>query len=186
MKHHIAICIGHSRPGDNGALSHGRVTEHAYNLAVGIQLQSLLTQNGITSTLIPEYQGNTYATAMQWLAGKLKSLGVTLAIELHFNAANRKANGYEYLYWHTSTNGKRLALLFHKSHAFEFPRSRSRGIKPLTTISRGALFCRLPHCPSIILEPFFGDNPDEWETYANNTPKLAAAYHQALADYIST
>ena len=181
----IAICIGHSRPGDRGAVSYDGTTEHAFNSRVGRLLVGLLAARGHHATVIDRYEGGTYAAAQQWLARYLGSIGTALAVELHFNAANGQARGFEYLHWENSASGKRLAQAFRNAHRADWPSAPDRGLKPLGRASRGALFCRLPAAPSIILEPFFGDNPDEWDVYSARPELLAATYATAIAAYLT-
>jgi len=181
----IAICIGHSRPGDRGAVSTNGTTEHAFNSEVGRHLIAELQSHGQPCVMIDRYNGDTYRTAQRWLASHLKSIDATLALELHFNATDGRAKGHEYLHWHDSKKGHRLAYILQHAHLDEWPETTSRGIKPLTRVSRGGLFCRLPHCPSVICEPFFGDNPAEWAVYGNQPKRLASTYCQGLLRYLS-
>ncbi len=180
----LAICIGHSRHGDNGAASVTGVSEYTYNLNVGTLMRDILRKRGVECEVIAKYAGNNYGQAMRLLAAHLKDKGYTHAIELHFNAASPSAHGHEFLYWHSSKGGRSLAGQFASSFQDAFPESRPRnngGLKPIAPGDRGGLFLSLTHCPSLILEPFFGSNQEEWQYFSTNQDKLAMAYADAVS-----
>jgi N-acetylmuramoyl-L-alanine amidase len=181
----IAICVGHSRPGDRGASSIDGTSEHAYNLPLAIQIALELCRREIQATVFDSYTGATYGQAMRWLADQIRQANATAAIELHFNAATGDARGSEWLYWHSSAASQSLATSFRTAHTAAFPWQPCRGIKPRDAEDRGALFLRYTHCPAIICEPFFGDNPAEWSLFSQLRDQLALACATALADWIA-
>jgi N-acetylmuramoyl-L-alanine amidase len=179
----IGLCIGHSRRGDSGATNTRGVSEHRFNSAVGSMTREILQDSGYKVHLVSQYEGNGYTSAMGWVSGHLAKLGVTVAAELHFNSAGPTANGHEWLYWHRSPRGQKLASFFNQSFKEAFPDARVRGIKSRDHTDRGSLFLRLTRCPAVILEPFFGSNPEETEYYSDRMPALALAYAKALMNY---
>ncbi len=181
----IAVCIGHSRPGDRGAVSADGTTEHAFNSKVGRILVQLLKEQGHAAVMIDRYEGGTYAAAQQWLAKSLGVIGATVALELHFNAHDGTARGFEYLHWEDSKKGQRLAYCLQHAHLDDWPAATSRGLKSLNRASRGGLFCRLTPCPSVICEPFFGDNATEWAGYSAKPELLARTYATGLQRYLT-
>jgi N-acetylmuramoyl-L-alanine amidase len=159
----IAICVGHSRKisgrYDGGAYSAPlNINERDFNLKVASQLSKKLASRNIRSKIIDHYNGNGYGSAMADVARQVKEAGATLAIELHFNSATPQANGHEWLYWHSSEIGQKIAGKFEKEFSKEFPGIKSRGLKSITKKDRGGKFLELTHCPAIILEPFFGSS----------------------------
>lgn len=179
----IGIFVGHGRQGDSGAVSTGGATEHTFNTTIAFDLAASLRRRNMDAAVIAEYEGGSYASAMRWVGAKAKALGCDVAIELHFNSAGPTAEGYEYLFWHRSKDGERLATAFLKAHKMEFPNARNRGIKPIDSTDRGALFLRGTPCPAVICEPFFGSNSAEWEEYASQPHRLVELYANALSDY---
>ena len=108
----VAICVGHSRKGDMGAVSCGHINEWTYNKKVAEYLKSDLQEHGISSFVVDNYGGTygSYTSAINWLTKHLKEKKASVAIELHFNAASSQdANGMEMLYWGTSRIGLSLA-----------------------------------------------------------------------------
>jgi len=179
----IGICIGHSRAGDNGAVNTNGVSERTFNGEIGHLTADLLRKEGYTVHVVDKYNGGSYSSAVCWLSDHLAKLGVTVAVELHFNSAGPFAEGHEWLHWFRSTKGQKLASCFNQAFKETFPDAKPRGVKAADKEDRGSLFLRITRCPAIILEPFFGSNKKETELYAQNKQKLAAAYARALDSY---
>lgn len=178
----VAICLGHARETDEGNVGAGGVSEEDFNLPIVGAVARALRSRGITAEVITFYPGNGYTAAMTWLAHHLQANGFTAAVELHFNAANTRASGHEVLYWEHSTRGIELAREINGELTNAFPMHPRRGLKPLGHTDRGALFVSLTHCPAAIVEPFFGDNPSEWEFFSR--PEQIEVYVAALANGI--
>jgi len=183
----IAICIGHSRSGDSGAVSVGNVTEHTFNTAHGNRVAALLADIGQPVEVISHYEGNGYTAAQKWLAAYLKAKGAILALELHFNAADSpKAQGFEYLHHEDSHRGRDLADAILTAHRNRFPGAVCRGLQPIAPGGRGFEFLRRTPCPAVICEPFFGSNTDEWLLYTKETGRnrLAEAYAAGIKSFL--
>ena len=183
----VAICVGHSRKGDTGAVSAGGINEWTYNKKVAEYLKSDLQEYGISSFVVDDYGGTygSYTSAMNWLIKHLKKEKASIAIELHFNASsNSKANGMEMLYWNTSRIGLSLAEYLLRGCQKYFPLIKSRGAKSRKSGDRGATFLRGTHCPAVITEPFFGTcfEPD-WTTFANNEHVLSQAFATGIKQW---
>jgi N-acetylmuramoyl-L-alanine amidase len=123
------------------------------------------------------YKGNGYVSSMRWLAKKLDEDGASVALELHFNAASPRAEGHEWLYWHSSEQGRLFARALRDSFEDSFPQAVSRGIKARKKGSRGAMFLRATSMPACIAEPFFGTNEEEFE--------FAVTHKQGIAESIA-
>lgn len=177
----LAICVGHSRPGDNGAYSVGGVSEWDYHKVTAIHVQRFLTGLGISSSVVSHYEGRTYLGAMSWLAAHLKRIRCTHAIELHFNAADPTAHGAEWLHWHSSSGGLQLAMSQRAQFIKDFPEMRDRGLKPISSRSRGSAFLKKTHCPAVIAEPFFGSNDQDWQRFADRQEDLAESVAKGYA-----
>ena len=185
----IALCVGHSRPinghPEGGAVSIDGTQEWIYNKDLAFMIQSELKNSRVSSQVISSYDGVSYGSAQRWLAGHLKSLGVQLAIELHFNSSdNPTATGHEWLYWSTSSKSKELANSLHAEMCFALPDLRARGIQPKTSADHGAGFLRGTHCPAVICEPGFGSNPLDWRILNTQKPAVARAIAQGILAYL--
>ena len=186
----VAICVGHSRhiggKRDGGAVSVGGVSEWAFNRDLAFQIDRILREKGVQSFVIDDYKGSGYTDSMKWLASEIKGKHATLAVELHFNAATGTAKGHEWLFWQTSKGGKALASALRGAYEEAFPLSVNRGIKAKVSGERGGEFLKLTHCPAVICEPFFGDNPGEWQTASSSMTAMAEAMATGITDYLTT
>lgn len=184
----IAICIGHSRKisgrYDGGAYSDSlKINERDFNLKVATELSGKLADKNIRNKIIDQYGGNGYGWAMADLAKQVKDIRASLAIELHFNSASPEANGHEWLYWHSSQFGQKIASNFDAEFSKVFPTIKKRGLKPITKKDRGGKFLELTHCPAIILEPFFGSSVQDCAKI--NVEGIATAYANAIQQCVS-
>ena len=179
----IAICVGHSRPGDSGAVGVGGISERTYNGQLAKIVRAMLEDAGRECVVIDSYQGGTYGAAMRWLGRALGNLKATGAVELHFNFGADEINGHEWLFWHESNAGRLLARALERNMIMEFPAATKRGIRGLTAKDRGAEFVRATPCPAVICEPFFGSNPQEWREANLYRSELAAVIARGLLDW---
>lgn len=186
----IALCIGHSRPVDGhpegGAVSVGGIQEWQYNSNLADHIAAHLTRHRIRWFIVDRYQGAGYTSAQKWLATHLAEREADAALELHFNSAGKTARGHEWLYWHSSKSGRALAGHLDHEMRLQLPPHLipARGAKPLDSTSRGAEFVRRTHCPSVICEPFFGSNPDDWRIATENIDKIAIAIANGVYEWV--
>ncbi len=179
----IAVCIGHSRRGDDGAVSVSGVSEWAFNNQVGDLLCAELRGRGHEEEKVALYESSGYEEAMSWLGRRLRQSRPDVAVELHFNSAHAQARGHEWLYWQGSAKGKALADWFDAVFDQDYPTLPSRGVLPRGRSDRGALFLRLTPCPAVICEPFFGSNATDWRMFGRSPEMLAKSYAAALHGY---
>jgi N-acetylmuramoyl-L-alanine amidase len=182
----VSICVGHSREGDNGAVSVSGRSEWNYNEPIAEMLAAMLRSAGVKVHVHDSYPGIDYPVSMKALSNALNVESPDCAIELHFNSASPNARGFEYLFWETSAKGRKLAQAFQSAHRERFPNQRDRGIKSIGFGQRGSLFLRLPNCPCLICEPFFGSSQDDWNLFGSEEGQsnLASMYATALADFL--
>jgi len=178
----IAICVGHSRSNDDGAVSVDGMDEWDFNNEIANGLYGILKSQGQEPHVLNVYSGNGYAEAMADAARRVRAVKADVAIELHFNSSdNPKANGHEWLYWNSSAESKTLAHWLDAK--FDELPLFSRGLVPRYRSDRGALFLRLTHCPAVICEPFFGSSRKDWTWAAKNKRKIIFAMADALMGY---
>lgn len=180
----VAICVGHSRSGDDGAVNADGVSEWAFNQPLAKRVCELLEAAGFDTVLVDKYEGRGYETAMLWLARRLKELKVDVAIELHFNSAGPKATGYEFLHWCCSPKGLTLASKLAASFAKFFPEQKNRGLKSISARDRGGVFLRKTSCPAVICEPFFGSNQTDSAFFSRHREELARAYAEGVTGWL--
>lgn len=182
----VAICVGHSRIGDKGARSVGGVSEWTYNSKVAKLLAKQLEHRGISSVVIDDYPSKSYTGAMKWVAEEISKHKADIAIELHFNSSSSSsAEGYEYLYYAHSAQGKRLALCLQREHQSKVTSQKDRGAQPLERGARGGQFLVRVGPPAVICEPFFGSNPKEWVLLGQNPAIFADIYATGIYNYFN-
>jgi N-acetylmuramoyl-L-alanine amidase len=180
----FAVCVGHARPGDTGAVAcDDATTERCYNGHLGGLVVDALEEAGVPAVLIPQYQGRSYGEAMRWLRKELARVNATGAAELHFNAADPRARGHEWLYWHGSTEGRHLAQAIEWEMKKAFPLPPARGLKSIGPGQRGAQFLGGVIPPAVICEPFFGSNQADWEDVAGQPAKLAGVIARGITQW---
>jgi N-acetylmuramoyl-L-alanine amidase len=185
MSKKIAICVGHSRFGDTGAVNTDGVSEWAFNKPLAERTAELLRDAKHDVKVWSEYSGSGYSSAMSWIAEQIREYNADVAVELHFNSAGPTANGYEFLHWHRAGRSARLASCFHFSFKKFFPERKSRGLKAISSGDRGSAFLQRTHCPAAILEPYFGSNVEETAFYSARREELARAYADAIISWLS-
>ena len=186
----IGLCVGHSRLGDQGAYTSGEyiLSEWDFNRDMVRRIGQTLKRVhgwdlGNEYSIYSRYPCSSYSGAVNYISRKLACDGVTAAVELHFNAATPSAKGHEWLYWHTSRGGKRLATALKDQMEADYPDMKSRGLKPRVSRQRGSAFLRKTKCTAVIAEPFFGSNAGEWRMINNNRGRLAGVYASALVKF---
>lgn len=187
----VAVCVGHSRKindrRDGGAISVGGVSEWHFNSGLAEMIGAHLTRNRIRWFILDDYAGKGYTAAMAWVADQIADRGADVAVELHFNASpSPTSRGHEWLYWHSSKDGKRLAECLDYAFRLQLPPHLipARGIKPVIDQGRGSEFLRRTHCPAAIAEPFFGSNEGDWKLASANKEKIAIAIANGLAEWL--
>jgi len=178
----LAICVGHSRHNDMGAVAcDGKTDEWTYNIQVAREMQAALAEAGVESVVVDQYVGQGYTAAMDNLSAELKELKVDAAIELHFNSAHPNARGSEMLHLDTSKNGEWLARCLQEAVLDEF-QTADRGTKGRSA-GRGVQFLEKTHCPAVIVEPFFGSNEADWEIFENQFDTLGSVLALGFIKY---
>lgn len=180
----IAILVGHSR-GDGGAVSVGGMNEWHFNRDLGGRIHRQLLDRGLKACMIDSYAQTSYGRSMELLARSLKSMGVSCAVELHFNSSDRvAARGHEWLHWHSSVAGRALAQCLDRRMSEDFPNHPRRGLISIRSeADRGGSFLRKTHCPAVIAEPFFGSSPIDWEMATTRKDVLAGVIADGIDDW---
>lgn len=161
----IALIIGHGY-GDSGAIGWNKMEEHDYNKKVAYIVQEAIKDREIRLF----WRGKTGITGVN---GAVRAWDDDLSIELHLNSYNGKAFGCEVL----TLKGDKVSVEMGRFFAREFCKKFNRtirnedGVKELSSSDRGHYSLALVNDPppSILVEPFFIDNKNEWiepETYA--------------------
>jgi N-acetylmuramoyl-L-alanine amidase len=169
----IALLVGHGA-GDPGATCWNKMAEHDYNSLVA----SILEQSDIADRIKVFYK--TKRTGWVATYAQVALFNPDVSIELHLNAANGTAVGCEVLCLaidkQSSIIGKQYAEQFNKT--FNRKLRGEKGIKWISSGDRGhgnLVGAKAVAKHSILVEPFFCDNKEEWiepNTYAEFLTKF--------------
>lgn len=177
----VCIDIGHcpSAPGAENRNYH--ISEYRFWSTYAPRLANYLRGYGHDAVIVNrEMDGG--GTGMTACVRTCNEANADIIVALHANAYNGKASGTETLYWHTSPRGKRLAQCIQAQmvKALGLP---DRGIKPITGTERGGAQLRETVAPCVIVEPFFIDNDNDYETALEQAANLCRAIAVGIANY---
>ena len=167
----VAMIVGHTRAA-GGAVAAAPISmnEYTYWSREMYAHQEAFSELGIVSKVF--YRDNigiagAYREAKKWLNAHVNM--VQVLIEYHFNAFNKKAFGTETL--HSNKRDARgvqervFAQMIQDAMVKTYNRTGrgNRGLKNLATPGESGFYnlVQVVDRPSILIEPFFGDNPSE-------------------------
>lgn len=183
-KSKLAIVVGHTKllPGAK-AISPIDTYEYFYNSALANLMKGHASDHGVQSTIFlrdTHTIRETYNSVNLWKPD--------CAIELHFNAADGKAHGTETLYGYQNPLSAELARLVQDGMCKLYRRDvkTNRGIKKLIDGDRGYSNVNIAKCPSILIEPFFGDEVEDAKLGHQNQESLAAVLIENIILFLST
>lgn len=187
----LCLMIGHSLKSP-GASLHGGGHEYGYNKKVAQAAEKYAKEamfDEIEVFLI--YRDGIGRTGAY---EKAKDLDPDCVIELHFNAFNKRVVGTELLF---DDEGDRDPQL-EKAFAIHFldaiykvfrPNAQGkdralRGAKDLERGDRGWVnVSRVMDCPSVLIEPFFGDTPSEAKLARQKSQEYAEAICESVVEF---
>lgn len=175
----VALIVGH-RESAQGAVSVDGTSEWDFNRA----LVERIAEEVDGAEVVIVYRGD-HRGAYSDLPAKVNELDVAAAVSMHFNSFNGHATGSEVLHYPGSTGGMQLAeaFLVEFIEALNLP---NRGTKARGRDGRGGTLLAGTAMPCVICEPFFGDNPHDWQRATSRSDLLASAYARAISQYAST
>lgn len=176
----VALIVGHSRS-SQGASNPNGMTEFQFNEALAHSIAPALTQMGLDCELV-------YRKTYQQLPYDVNETDANIAISLHCNAFNKQVSGSEVLYYHTSSNGLKLAEYINEQIVFVLGLN-NRGTKPIQGAhmgragDRGGHLLKHTYMPCVILEPFFIDNDSDLKLALDKFDELAKGIAKGIYEY---
>lgn len=169
---HLPTCI------DGGAYNeaHG-MSEFDYNNQLAPRIAEALRILGFHPTII--YR-ETYSKLPAHINHIMEGQGI--CISLHCNAANRRPNGCETLYYKGSAKSKRLAECVLKQ-VHSVMQNRNRGTKAISEGGRGHRLLFGTKMPCIIVEPFFIDADCSLEMALEKIDALGDAIAKGIKEF---
>jgi N-acetylmuramoyl-L-alanine amidase len=179
----LAIIIGHNKI-SKGAKGVDPIKEHEYdfNSKFAIDLYRYARSNLLDCKIFDK--SGTINGEVYDLVNKYLDQDIGCSIELHFNAANGKAQGTETLY--VRDEDKEFATVIQESMCLTLGRKfkTNRGVKQLTPEDRG--YKNLVHLvfEGVLIEPAFADNKDDARLLYDKRDKLAQNLTYCVTEYL--
>ncbi|MGL6024277.1 MAG: N-acetylmuramoyl-L-alanine amidase [Cetobacterium sp.] len=150
----VAIIVGHNK-NSKGAFSGGlNVSEFDFFK----QVSSIIKKNAPSVDIYERKDVGSYSREMKEVIDEINKKGYDLALELHFNACDGKANGVEVLHYKGSQRGIEWSNSIIKIHEL-VTGVKSRGLIPVADNSRnGSYGIMNSKMPYLLTESFFGDS----------------------------
>jgi N-acetylmuramoyl-L-alanine amidase len=181
MNKKLAIMVGHNSV-QRGAVRGEGLTEFEYNLDVqGIMLAKAHEYGIEAKGFWRKQTQNEIPDAYD----KVRKWNPDAALELHFNAfSDPRVRGCEAL-WAIDPFAKDLAVCVLAALCHTFP-IRSRGTRYRTVGERGYENVSQLYAPTVLVEPFFVTNSEDWELFVEDPQgvvELARAYLKGIGAY---
>lgn len=180
VKTRIALVVGHNEKAGGAYSNYLGIDEYRFNSKVAAKLASLLNSDGMEAAVFFRHARGGYAAEIDTVYREVDKFNPRLALELHFNAG-----GGDYccaLAARKSNIGAAVAgrICAEIEACFGI---RSIGAVERSAGDRGGRSLYAGKAPTVLLEPFFGDNRNHCG--AGMTPDaLAQCYHTALKSLI--
>jgi len=173
----IVLSVGHHSSAQ-GAVSTGGVSEWKF-------------WDRAIDDIIARYQGphtliKVHRKTQSMPIREINEIAPDWFCECHFNsAANSAATGIEVLHYAKSVKSKTIASLFvkHLSAALGLPlRQGGLGRMPVTAEDRGGSLLEKTRMPGVLIEPFFGSNPNDWQRVQDRYSDMVERMCMAVDD----
>ncbi len=179
----LALVVGHTieAPGAKAVVPLNQ-HEYYFNKAVAEKAALYAKTQGVECRIFLRDAGGLKGAYLQLNRWKPHA-----SVELHFNAANQKATGTCTLYGKSNPRNPALASALQKAIVTLFQRDKKgdRGTKLLTAVDRGYANVHYAECPSVLIEPFFGDVKSDAILGLEKQDELAVIIIQCLINFCS-
>ena len=159
----IAVVIGHDEQNQGAYSLTLDVAEWAFNTPLAAGIVQDLERRGAVARIFERPAGVGYSTAMSTLTAEVNQWSADLVVSLHFNSmGDTSFAGCCALHWPSSVRGNLAAAAISEAVSGAV-QNRNRGaIAQADSWSGAPLYIlRDTVCPAVIVESFFGSNPDD-------------------------
>jgi N-acetylmuramoyl-L-alanine amidase len=187
---HLAIVVGHTKnSGGAKGISPINASEYVYNTNLADMIKQYGEARGHMVDVFFKDENEIGKAYKQD-----KESAADACVELHFNAYNGTVQGTETLYIHQGKEKEllstQLAQVMQRQICIVFSRpttvgGTNRGVKVLGKEDRGyGNLTQLKTFPSILIEPFFGDNTADAQLAVDKKQDLANAIIIAFEEWL--
>jgi len=178
----VAFVIGHNALQQGAFSEELGVSEYVQNQAFAFMLANQLSLKGVRSLIVTRPAGPDYRGQIYRVAEIVTAANPALALHLHFNASGeQQLSGSLVLIGDRASQASvdlAEALAGVMAESLGLP---DLGVEVRYRDQRGYVALSAHRVPTLLLEPFFGDNPTDVAAYRANALTLV----QALADAIA-
>lgn len=175
----IALVIGHNARAQGAVRATDGRTEYDWmaDLAAAIQAAQPAMYK-----IIRRPAGKAYSAEIKEAYGAADAWGAVATVELHFNGGPPAATGTETLTSGT-TGSLRLAKLIQPAMVGALG-LRDRGLVTRKRGDRGGESLWVGRAPAVLIEPYFGSNPEDCRAADRHFSALARAIHGACTAFV--
>lgn len=181
----VAIAVGHNAKSP-GAESASGTHEFDWNSPLAENIKGVLIATGHEAAVFWRTPADSYRNEMRAHCERINQYAPDVAIELHFDALDKKHTGASALHWPESERGRSFAGIL-AEHVAAAIGIRNRGARPQSQSWSGATlyFMTWVKAPAVILESHFGDFKDDHDaaTKARDSGTIADAVVNAINEW---
>lgn len=178
----LGVVVGHTSKAQ-GAMLGGKypfVSEYEYHTITAANMVAIGEHEGVD--VVVKFRDDV---GIEGAYKAMKEEKVDACIELHFNSFNANTEGTETLFGNTPS-AELFASHLHAHMISLYNRlgKQNRGIKKMSPDDRGGFNVNQPvGFPCALIEPFFGDDPDEARRAISSQQSLAQSLVRAFKAY---
>jgi N-acetylmuramoyl-L-alanine amidase len=185
----VAAVVGHDEQNQGAYSLTLDVAEWAFNVPLAAGIVQDLEGRGAVARIFERPAGVGYSTAMATLTSEINKWSPDLVVSLHFNSmGDTSFSGCCVLHWPSSVRGNLAAAAISEAVGAAVG-NRNRGAVAQADSWSGAplYILRDTSCPAVIVESFFGSNPDDATKgrKARDSGALAAAIAGAAYEVVT-
>lgn len=188
VRFRLAVVIGHNAL-STGAMAVAPISrsEFAFNGVVAKHMKRHADHYNLVVEIFRREAVGSYSKEIRAVYDEVAAWGAQATIELHFNSYETTSTGTTVLHARSDAAGHAHAKAVQKS-VVALLGLHDRGLSPLDPGDRGAgSVYALADTASILVEPFFGSNPDDCTRMAEvGEENLALAYLRGTRDWLET
>jgi N-acetylmuramoyl-L-alanine amidase len=182
----VALVVGHNSKA-TGACAKAPINkcEFAYNNEI-VDAMIKSAPTGIEYKKFNRVAGSSYSSEIDKVYAEVNTWNPVFVVELHFNGSNGQVNYTTTLHAVSSTSSKKCAQIVQDVFVKELG-FKDSGLMPVSKTGRGGRSLYAAKAPSVLTEPFFGDNESAVKKVAEiGIGGMASIYNKAVSAVVAS
>lgn len=175
----IAIVVGHNVRAQGAVRATDGRTEYDWNGDLADMIEEISPHHVEVFRRTP---AGGYSAEIDRVYREVDAWGADVSLELHFNAFTASSQGCETL--SSGTNGSMILATHVHGEILRHLPVRDRGIKTVKAHQRGGRSLWAGRAPAVLLEPYFGSNPEECHMADDYKGVLAEAIYSGARNSV--